>query len=327
MKDYYKILGVDKKSTKSDIKKAYRTLSKKYHPDVNPEGAEKFKEISEAYEVLGDDKKRNEYDNPNPFGGGNGGFNPFSDMFRGFGGFSGEHRTRRNQDTVINLEITPFESYLGGNKEIIYQTKHSCNTCSGTGGKGKTCDMCNGAGKQVRTMGTGFFTQVVESKCPKCNGRGRVITEICYDCNGSSFKQQMSKININLPKSINNGQQLRVRGKGDFSSRDGFSDLILNIIIRNDNGFERINNDLVYHKNMTIVEYLTSKEITVPHPEGELSMNLPDKLETNKPLRLKSKGYLTQQGVGDYYIKINVVRDEITNKDLNKLKGLVEQFN
>jgi len=127
MKDYYKILGVNKKSTKDDIKGAYRKLSKKYHPDINPQGSDKFKEIAEAYEVLSDDNKRRQYDNPNPFGGGNarGGFNPFEDFVNNFN--RNTQQRRRGPDKKIKLEITPIESYFGVNKPITYQVNYGCN--------------------------------------------------------------------------------------------------------------------------------------------------------------------------------------------------------
>jgi len=323
MKDYYKILGVDKKSTKSDIKKAYRSLSKKYHPDVNPDGAEKFKEVAEAYEVLSDDRKREEYDNPRSFNFGNQGHNPFQDIFNHFRG----QQKNRNNDIVVNLDITPLESFLGCNKEVSYKVKNTCNKCSGSGGNGKTCDGCNGLGKQTRKMGTGFFTQVVETRCNVCNGSGRIITEYCNDCNGIGFKEKEQKIGVNIPRNVSTNQQLRVRGKGSFSPNEGFSDLILNISVVSRDGFEKINNDLVYYKNLTSVEFLTLNDIIVPHPDGDIKMTLPDRLESSKPLRLKNKGYPHQRGFGDYFIKINVVKDKISDIDLEKLNTLLEKVN
>lgn len=322
MKDYYKILGVDKKSTKDEIKKAYRSLSKKYHPDVNPQGTEKFKEIAEAYETLSDENKRRQYDNPNPFQNGNMGFDGFGDIFNQF-------RNRQNvntvKDKVINVELTPVESFKGGNKEIIYQTKHSCTTCSGSGGKGNVCEGCGGSGKQVRKMGTGFFTQIVETQCPMCGGRGKIITEACYDCNGKEYKENLSKININLPKGVGHGQQLRVRGKGDFSSKYGFGDLIINILINKKDGFEKINNDLVYSINLSAIEFLTKKDIKVPHPDGDFMVNIPDSVETSKPLRVKGKGYTTQIGIGDFFIKLNVIKSQITEQDKKLISEILEK--
>ena len=316
MKDYYKILGVDKKSTKDEIKKSYRKLSKKYHPDVNPEGDEKFKEIVEAYEVLSDDNKRRQYDNPNPFSGGNTGFNGFDDIFNHF---RGRQNTNKNNDRIVNVEITPIESFKGATKEIIYQSRHSCNTCSGSGGKGNVCNSCSGTGKQIRKMGTGFFTQVVETTCNVCGGRGKILTEICYDCQGKEYKENIKKININVPIGVDNGQQLRVRGKGDFSSKNGFGDLIINIIVNKKDGFEKIGNDLVYTKKLSSVEYITNKNIRVDYPTGEISIDLPENIDTNKPLRVKGKGYSTQMGTGDFYIKLMVTKNPLTEEDKNTL--------
>jgi len=322
MKDYYKILGVDKKSTKDEIKKSYRKLSKQYHPDVNPDGGEKFKEIAEAYEVLSDDNKRRQYDNPNPFQGGGNGFGGFDDIFNQF---RNRQNTNTISDRIINLEITPVESFKGGDKEIIYQTKHSCTTCSGSGGKGNICNECGGTGKTVRRMGTGFFTQIVETQCNTCRGRGKILTEVCYDCNGREFKESIKTINISLPKGVSHGQQLRVRGKGDFSSKYGFGDLIINIMINKKDGFEKINNDLIYNKNLSVFEYLTTKEIIVPHPDGELMINLPENIETSKPLRVRNRGYSTQAGIGDFFIKMNVTKKPITEEEKKSLLNLLEQ--
>lgn len=316
MKDYYKILGVDKKSTKDEIKKSYRKLSKKYHPDVNPDGDEKFKEIAEAYEVLSDDNKRKQYDNPNPFSGGNHGFNGFDDIFNHF---RSRQNTNRNNDRVVNFEITPVDSFKGGPKEIIYQSRHSCTTCSGSGGKGNICDSCGGSGKQVRKMGTGFFTQVIETTCNSCGGRGKILTEVCYDCHGKEYKENIKKMNINIPVGVDNGQQLRVRGKGDFSSKHGFGDLIINIIINKKDGFEKIGNDLVYTKKLSSVEFITNKSIKVDYPTGEISIDLPENVDTNKPLRVRGKGYSTQMGTGDFYIKLMVTKNPLTEEDKNTL--------
>ena len=191
MKDYYKILGVDKKSTKDEIKKAYRSLSKKYHPDVNPDGDEKFKEIAEAYEVLSDDTKRHQYDNPNPFGNMNmgGGFNPFEDFINNFNR-GNQQQMRRGPDKKIKIQLSPIESYFGINKPITYQTNHSCQSCAGSGGKKTQCEDCKGTGNIRRKVGTGFFTQVIDTPCIKCNGTGDIMIDACFNCGGTGVKQK-----------------------------------------------------------------------------------------------------------------------------------------
>ena len=320
MKDYYKILGVDKKSTKDQIKKAYRSLSKKYHPDVNPDGAEKFKEVAEAYEVLSDDKKREQYDNPNPFGNGN--FNPFESFMGGFGQRQ-QRRPRKGPDKKVKLNITQYESFNGVNKQITYQTKTQCNTCNGKGGDKTVCNTCNGVGNVKRKLGTGFFTQVIETPCGKCNGSGYHIHNACFDCGGSGSKQNIEQVSVNIPKNVNNGDFLRVEGKGEYSSQYGYGDLIIQIEVISSDGFEKVNNDLVYTKNLSVYDLVIEKEITIPHPNGELKIKIPKGLELIKPLRLKGKGYTAQNIVGDYYIKINVV-----NNDFNDTmkKDVIDKF-
>lgn len=320
MKDYYKILGVDKKSTKDQIKKAYRSLSKKYHPDVNPDGAEKFKEIAEAYETLSDEKKREQYDNPNPFGNGN--FNPFESFMSGFGNRQ-QRRQRKGPDKKLKLNITPYESFHGVNKPITYQTNTQCGTCDGKGGDKTVCNVCNGVGNVRRKMGTGFFTQVIDVPCSQCNGMGYNIQNACFNCGGSGLKQKIEQINIEIPKNVNNGDFLKIAGKGEYSPQYGYGDLILHIEVTPSDGFEKINNDLVYTKKLSLFDLIIEKEITIPHPNGDLKINIPKGLELIKPLRLKGKGYITQNGNGDYYIKINVVTNEMT-EDMKK--EIVEKF-
>ena len=302
MKDYYKILGVDKKSTKDEIKKSYRKLSKKYHPDVNPEGGEKFKEIAEAYDVLSDDKKRQQYDNPNPFGGGN----PFEDLFN-------QQRRRRPKarDKVIKIQITPLESYFGINKPLTYQTNDTCKPCSGTGGKKNVCQTCGGRGSIRQKVGSAFFSQIIDTPCVKCNGSGNIMIDPCFNCGGSGTKQKIEQIGVDIPKNINNGDHLRVRGKGDYIPNIGIGDLILQIEVINSDGFEKINNDLIYTKKVSLSDLILNKPITLPHPDGELSFNLPKNTEMIKPLRMKGKGYKSQNHTGDFYIKINVINQEM----------------
>jgi len=324
MKDYYKILGVNKKSTKDDIKGAYRKLSKKYHPDINPQGSDKFKEIAEAYEVLSDDNKRRQYDNPNPFGGGNarGGFNPFEDFVNNFN--RNTQQRRRGPDKKIKLEITPIESYFGVNKPITYQVNYGCNSCGSSGGKKTQCQHCQGTGNIRTRVGTGFFTQVIDSPCIKCNGTGDIMIDACFNCGGTGLKQKMEQIGVDIPKNVKNGDFLRVQGKGDFSPRNGVGDLIIQIQVISKDGFERMNNDLVYTKKITPYDMIFNSEITLPHPDGELKLNIPINSETIKPLRLKGKGYKVNGSSGDFYVRLNIINepvsDDMKRKILENLK-------
>jgi len=313
MKDYYKILGVDKKSTKDEIKKSYRKLSKKYHPDVNPEGGEKFKEIAEAYDVLSDDNKRLQYDNPNPFG--RSGFNPFEDFVKGFN----QRRKPKAKDKVVKIQVTPIESYFGIKKEVTFQSNITCKVCSGGGGDKKVCDTCNGRGSLRKKVGSAFFTQVIDTPCDKCHGTGSVVINPCYNCGGSGKKKHIEQVNAEIPKNVNNGDYLRIRGKGDYTPNVGKGDLILQVEVINHDGYEKINHDLVYTKRISLKDLIVKKPITLPHPDGDLSLNLPYNTEMIKPLRLRGKGYNTQKGKGDFYIKLNIVNEEISEEDKREI--------
>lgn len=320
MKDYYQILGVNKDATQLEIKKAYRQLSKQFHPDVNPEGEDKFKEIVEAYETLSDENKRKRYDNPNPnsFGGGGNPFDMFNEMMN--------QKRRRSQpkvkDKVLKVTLTPEESYRGVEKEVTYKSKHSCQMCNGTGGDKNTCTTCSGHGVIQQKVGTGFFTQIVESQCPTCRGRGSIVVNPCYNCNGEGSLDRFNTIRINIPKSVDSGDFLRVSGKGDFiNGMQG--DLLIQINMTKDK-YEKLGNDLVLKFELSPVDILLNKTITINHPDGSLKINLPDNINTDKPLRLKSKGFVTSTGIGDFYVKINVVNKELTKEDKDKLKLLLE---
>ena len=168
MKDYYNILGVTRQSTPDEIKKAYRKLSKQFHPDVNPDGADRFKYIAEAYDTLSDINKKQSYDNPNPFGGGG----TINDFFNAFNQQSNRTSRSRNMspDKTINVDVTHIESFHGHEKEINYQVNNACGLCAGTGGDKNMCNSCNGYGSLRQQVGTGIFTQVVETQCPTCRG-------------------------------------------------------------------------------------------------------------------------------------------------------------
>lgn len=305
MKDYYKILGVDKKSTKDEIKKAYRSLSKKFHPDVNPEGGERFKQIAEAYDILSDDKKRQQYDNPSPFGNGD---NPFEDLFNGF---NQQRRKPKAKNKVIKIQVTPLESYFGVNKPITFQNNTTCNSCAGSGGKKNVCQTCKGSGNIRQKIGSSFFAQIVDTPCVKCNGTGHMVIDPCFNCGGLGFKQNMEQIEVNIPKNINNGDHLRLRGKGDYTPDIGYGDLILQVEVINHEGFEKINHDLILTKKVTLSDLLLNKPILLPHPDGDLNLRIPLNTELIKPLRLRAKGYKFDTHIGDFYVKINVTNQEL----------------
>jgi molecular chaperone DnaJ len=323
-KNYYEILGLSKDASADDIKKQYRKLSKQYHPDINPEGETKFKDIAEAYSVLGDEQKRNQYDNPrmNPFGGSGGGVD-FDEFLRnmGFGGnpfANGGPSARRAPsvpDTIIEIKINPIDSYLGGKKEITYQVNDGCNECNNTGGDRKICSTCKGQGFITRQMGTGLFNTITQHPCPTCKTTGYEITNPCYSCNGKGVKPKMQTLSINLPVGSDDGDFLRVGKNGHFYPGHGKSDLIIKVSMQSENGFQKMGQDLVYTKRMSNLEFLFEEKIIIPHPDGELSILKPNGIDTEKPLRLKHKGYKINGVIGNMYLKIVVFDDDKFDKD------------
>lgn len=298
MKNYYKILEVEENASEDEIKKSYRNLSKQFHPDVNPKGADKFKEINEAYETLGNKDKRNNYDSQrkNPFQGSQ--FESFFDNM--FGRQQQNQRRKSAPDKIIKLQINPIESYLGSEKNIQYMRDLPCNSCKGSGGERVVCTNCNGHGFHVKTFGTGFMVQQLRTVCPTCNGQGQMITERCYLCGGRGTSHSVSDIKIKIPVGCDNGQYLKLQSLGDFRNGE-IGDLVIQIELVPKDGFEKMNNDLIYNLYLDL-SGLTQEKYLVPHPEGNLSMDAPKIFDTSRPLRLRGKGY----NGGDMYIKLNV---------------------
>jgi molecular chaperone DnaJ len=303
MKDYYKILEVEEKASQQEIKKSYRTLSKKYHPDVNPEGGEQFKDIAEAYDTLGNEEKRAQYDQNknNPFAGGGGGAS-FQEMFNQMFNQGNAQRTRRKSvpDKIVKVQITPIESYKGVDKKIQYLKDTQCGTCSGTGGEQQTCGGCKGAGFQIKTFGTGFMVQQIRQACGTCGGRGYTLIHKCHTCNGHGTKSEVSSVNFKLPKGVDSGQYLKLENLGDFKNGE-LGDLVVQVELIDRDGFEKMNNDLIYNLYLNLEEVKNDK-LKVPHPDGDLMLAQPKIFDTSKPLRLKGKGY----NGGDMYVKLNV---------------------
>ena len=302
MKDYYKILEVEEKATPEEIKKAYRKLAIKYHPDKNPDGAEKFKEIAEAYDVLSNPEKRQKYENKNsnPFQG-----TPYEDMFSQMfnGGRPQQQRRKSAPDKIVRVQISPIESFKGEEKRIQYMKDNHCNICSGSGGEQQICSTCNGHGFQIKSFGTGFMVQQIRTACPTCAGRGYTLVHKCYGCDGRGTKQAAGEVRIMLPKGIDSGQYLKIENAGDFKNGE-YGDLVVQIDVVPKDGFEKMNNDLIFNLFLNLDEVRKDK-FTVPHPDGELNMDAPKVFDTSKPLRLRGKGY----NGGDMYVKLNVKFD------------------
>ena len=328
MKNYYEILGVAENASQDEIKKSYRKLSKQYHPDVNPEGVEKFKEVSEAYENIGDENKRKDYDTKrkNPFSDiGNGHFDIHS-MFEQMMG-QNKQQKQRAPDKVISFDISCVESYFGVKKEINIITNNRCKPCDGSGGSKKVCDKCNGNGFIVQVFGTGMFSHQIRQQCPVCLGGGTLISKPCFSCNGLGVVKENEKINVNIPANVDNGDFLRIQNKGDFNTiTKSKGDLILKVNLINVDNLEKIGIDLVYHKKITPIELVLDDLMLIKHPDGDLNIKIPKELNSDKPLRVMNKGYKTPNGVGNFFIKLSVdKKSDLDEETKNKIKKLLEQ--
>jgi len=310
MKNYYEILGVDENASQDTIKKAYKKLSKQYHPDVNPQGEEKFKEISEAYENIGDEVKRQEYNQRknNPFGGFDNGFDIHS-MFEQM--MNGNRQAAKAPDKVLEITINPVESYLGTKKELKFNYYKMCEPCNGEGGDKKICGSCNGRGFQVQIFGTGLFRQQFQVQCGDCGGNGFKIVKLCNGCFGNGAVIDTEILNVSLPQNIDNGDFMRLKNRGDFNTKvKKRGDLILKVNIDNTGNFEKNGIDLIYKKRLSTIDLLFNDFIEVEHPEGELKLTKPETLDTDKPLRIVNKGYKINGAIGNFYIKISVTNEK-----------------
>ena len=303
MEDFYKVLGVNENASQDEIKKAYRKLAVEHHPDKGGD-ENTFKKISEAYDTIGDENKRSQYNNQrsNPFSGGVGfdpfgnGFNPFGDMFN-----MHQQRKRAVPDKIVEVVVGAVESFKADDKAINYSRNHKCGGCNGEGGEKITCSTCGGAGSITQQIGTGLFTQIIRQGCGSCSGRGFNYKTTCGVCHGSTTTSSMETINVKLPHGIDEGQFLRVQGKGDF--KDGmYGNLVIKVKVIPENNFEKSLDDLIYNAYFNL-ETIKQETVKVPHPLGEISIKLPEVFDTTKPLRVKGKGYHNK---GDLYIKLFV---------------------
>lgn len=329
MKNYYDILGVADTASQEEIKKAYRQLSKQYHPDVNPSGEEMFKDIAEAYDNIGDENKRKDYDNKrnNPFANFGGGNFDFSTAFEEMMGGYRNQRPRKAPDKIISIEVTPTESYLGTKKEVKYDYLEICRPCNGDGGETSVCNTCKGVGVITQKIGNGMFTQLLQSPCPSCHGKGKIITNPCHLCHGQGLLVRNEILMVTIPKNVDNGNFMRIQSKGDYNQTMKLrGDLILQVKLNSNDNFEKNGNDLIYYHRLSVLDVLTRKQIKIPHPEGDLLINLPNRVESDKPLRLVKKGFRGEHNSGDFYVKMNITNDfEITEDKLNTIRELIEQ--
>lgn len=345
-RDYYEVLGVPKDVGEDEIKKAYRKLARKYHPDVNKEdknAAEKFKEVTEAYEVLRDSEKRAKYDqfghagvDPNGFGagdfGGFGGFGGFSDIFDIFGGFgqSGRSGPVRGSDLRYDLFITLEEAAFGAEKEIEITKRETCGHCRGSGAKPgtrpKTCAACGGTGqvRKVQNLGPMQFTNVVT--CNTCGGRGTIVEDPCPKCHGRGQVKADRKIKVTIPAGVDTGQRLRVNDEGEPGDRGGPpGDLYVMINVKPHKLFIRRGDDLIYEAPISFVQASLGDEIEIPTLEEKVKLKIPEGTQPGSTFRLKSKGIqrIRGYGRGDLNVLVSVV---IPKKLNDKQKEILKNF-
>lgn len=350
-KDYYQILGVEKSASEDEIKSAYRRLAKKYHPDLNKteEAAAKFKEINEAYEVLGDSKKRANYDqfgsaDGNPFGqggaggfgdffgGGGGGFSDiFSDIFSAFGGGGNGARVQeRGADINIAMNLTFEEACFGCEKNITIGKVEKCSSCNGTGAKnGKeftTCTECRGTGRVRFSQNTMFGTTIREAGCPKCNATGKIIKEKCAECGGKGNKRVSKTITVKIPAGIDDGQTLRMRGEGNAPSREGINgDLNIKMSVLPHKVLVRKGNDIYLDLYLPFTTTLLGGKIEIPTLKGPYTLSVPELTASGTVMRLKNKGVKALNR--DYYGDMLVTIKAEVPKSLDKAtKSKIEEL-
>ena len=351
-RDYYEVLGVGKSATDDEIKKAYRVLAKKYHPDMNPgdaSAADKFKEASEAYAVLSDPEKRRQYDQfghaafENGGGGYGGGFDfsgtDFSDIFGDiFGDFFGGGRARsgrggqaRGANLRTSVRITFMESITGCEKELDLTLKDLCPTCKGSGAKAgtspQTCPKCGGKGQVVFTQQSFFGTVRNVQTCPDCGGSGKIIKDKCPDCGGSGYIASRKKIKVSIPAGIDNGQSVRIREKGEPGVGGGTrGDLLVEVLVSSHPIFQRQDYDIFSTVPMSFAVSTLGGSIVIDTVDGKVIYDVMAGTATNTRVRLRGKGVpsLRDKNVrGDHYITLVTQTPERLSKEA---KELLTQF-
>lgn len=340
-RDYYEVLGLTKGASKEEIKKAYRKLSKQYHPDINKEAnaVDKFKEISEAYEVLSDDQKRAQYNqfghaNPNQgFGGGADGFG-FEDIFSSFFGGGSRRRDpnapRKGEDLQYSMTIEFEEAVFGKETEVEIPKEETCDTCHGNGAKPgtkpETCSHCQGTGQLNVAQDTPFGRMVNKRACHHCQGTGKLIKDKCNTCHGQGTVTKRKKIKVSIPAGVDDGQQLRVTGQGEPGKNGGpAGDLYIVFRVRAHERFERDGDDIYFELRLTFPQASLGDEIEVPTVHGKVKLKIPAGTQSGTNFRLKGKGVKNVHGygMGDQHVVVKIMTP---SKLSEKQKQLLRDF-
>ncbi len=355
-RDYYEVLGVQRDASPDEIKKAFRSLARKYHPDVNrePDASERFKEINEAYEVLSDSQKRAVYDrfgHAMPGGGmggmggmGGAGFNPFDEAFGGdpfstifdtffgsgmggmggMGGGRGQRGPQRGSDLRYNLRLSFEEAVFGCEKEVEFYRMESCTSCNGSGAEPGTdpvrCNRCNGTG-EVRQRSP-LFNMVTVTTCDECGGSGVVIPFPCRACRGDGRTRQKRTITVRVPAGVDGNSQIRITGEGEVGPRGGpHGNLYVTLDVQPHDYFVREGNDIVLELRINVAQAALGDDVTVLTVEGEEKIKIPAGTQTGQVFRLRGKGvpYIRQSGRGDQIVVARVVVPRKLNDQQRRL--------
>ncbi len=350
-RDYYEVLGVDKKASKDDIKKAFHKLAHKLHPDKATGDADKFKEVSEAYSILSDDKKRAEFDSygrtfsDGTGGPGAGGFNgagfdfsQFQDAFQGgsfdFGDIFGDvfgaggTRQRRGRDISIDLEVNFKESIFGTKRTVLLAKVAECDTCHGTGGapgtKIETCKHCNGKGQVRESSNSIFGTISTVQQCRQCHGTGKVPKEKCATCRGEGVYRKQEEVAIAVPAGIEGGEMVRLSGLGEAVAGGPAGDLYVKIHVQNDPRFKKDGPNLITELSVKLSDALLGAEYKVETLDGDQQLSIPAGVTHGELLRIHGKGVPTARGKrGDLFVKVKITLPQKLSKSA---KALVEKL-
>lgn len=345
MKDYYSILGIDKKASKDDIKKAFRTLAHKYHPDKKTGDDAKFKEINEAYSVLSDDQKRAQYDQfgsagPNAGFGGGQGFNgfdfsqfsqggngfefDFGDIFGDIFGGNPRKQTKRGRDISVDIELSFEESVFGVERKILINKVSKCDICEGSGAEIgselKTCTTCNGKGS-IREVKRTFFGQFeTTSTCEVCSGKGKVPKNKCKTCSGLGIHKKETEIKVKIPAGIENGEMIRLSGAGEAIPAGQPGDLYIKIYVKKHPVFKKEGNNLIMDLPIKLTDALLGGKSTIKTLDGEIELKIPEGITHGEILRIKNKGVPYEKyGRGDILIKITIDMPKKISREARKL--------